>query len=396
MRGTLPRAGNALLTLAAVAGSLCIVGAVTALVFPVGLILFSTGSMSPAIPAGAVALVREVPAAEVRRGDIVTVDRAGQLPITHRVVRTEPLPGGVTELVLRGDANAQNDPAPYRVTRVRLVVASMPGGAQAIAFASSPVFLGIATVGAAGLVAWAFWPREQTAAGRPARGRRRGSHRSGAATAALVLVLAGASLAAALDAPAPGARAAEPAPTTTISGRYLTLTSAADPARLAALRPGAPVRWTVGVSAHPPTPATIRLGLTATGALAPTLAVSVIACDARWTGAVCPGTSQTLLSGVTVSALPLDAPGAIGGMPSAARRWLAVQVTLASGVAAEGSTQLTVWAWGAGDSASTTTRPSALPETGSRVPALPLLLACGAVAGGAALAGAARVRKRPS
>ncbi|AGW40434.1 hypothetical protein O159_01870 [Leifsonia xyli subsp. cynodontis DSM 46306] len=83
-------------------------------------------------------------------------------------------------------------------------------------------------------------------------------------------------------------------------------------------------------------------------------------------------------------------------MPSAARRWLAVQVTLASGVPADGSAQLAVWAWGAGDSASTTTRPSVLPETGSHVPALPLLLAGGAVAGGAALAGAARRRKRSS
>jgi len=71
------RAGDVLLTVASIAGALCILGAIAAAVLHLTLILFSTGSMSPTIPAGAVALVREIPASEARVGDVVTVDRPG-------------------------------------------------------------------------------------------------------------------------------------------------------------------------------------------------------------------------------------------------------------------------------------------------------------------------------
>ncbi|MCI0159282.1 hypothetical protein KNO15_21490 [Leifsonia shinshuensis] len=387
-----PRTADALLTLAAAAGALCIVGAILAVVFHVGLILFSTGSMSPTIPAGAVALVRAIPASEVRPGDVVTVDRPGELPITHRVVSAIPAGNGITELVLRGDANAADDPAPYRVTQVRIVVASVPGGAQAVAFASSPVFLGAATLGAAALVGWAFWPREDRAR-RAARGRHR-TPGSGAAAVAVILAGTGIAVCALVAGPAPGAHAATVV--TTTSSRYLTLTSVADPERFAALRPGAPVRWTVGISAHPPTPATIRLGLTATGALTPSLIVSVIACPAPWAGTTCPGAPETLLQATPAAALPGSAPRPIGSMPSTAQRWLAVDVVVAPGSTSRGSAELAVWAWGAGDSVSASTRPNELADTGAGVPELPLLLAGGAIAAGTTAAAFARSRRRPS
>ncbi len=41
--------------------------------------------MEPTIPTGSLAVVHEIPASEIAVGDIVTVDRPGQLPITHRV-----------------------------------------------------------------------------------------------------------------------------------------------------------------------------------------------------------------------------------------------------------------------------------------------------------------------
>ena len=47
--------------------------------------MFKTGSMSPTITAGSVALVREIPASEINVGDVVTVDREDALPVTHRV-----------------------------------------------------------------------------------------------------------------------------------------------------------------------------------------------------------------------------------------------------------------------------------------------------------------------
>ncbi|MFF2052960.1 signal peptidase I [Leifsonia sp. NPDC058194] len=401
------RAGDVLLTLASVAGALCIVGAVAAAVFHITLILFSTGSMSPTIPAGAVAIVREIPASEARVGDVVTVDRPGALPITHRVVSAQPLAGGRTELVLRGDANAENDPAPYDVTHVRLVLTSVPGGAQVIAFFSNPLFLGGATLAATVLVAWAFWPRdgdrtsrrEDREGGQRRRARRSGRRAGGPGGALLLLAVAGGAAVPAVAAPAP-ARADE----SVSSSRYLTLTSIADPAAFAELRPGVPVRWEVGVAAATPAPATVGLGLASTGPLTAALDVAVLSCPVRWVGGTCAGSAQTLVAATPLptlltgrgatTALPPAPAGvaAIGGMPSGEQRWLAVEVTLQPG-ASTGSADLEVWAWTSADDARAAAPPVALAATGSAPPLLAPLLAGGAVVAGAAIAGTAGARR---
>lgn len=396
------RAGDVLLTVASIAGALCILGAIAAAVFHITLILFSTGSMSPTVPAGAVALVREIPAQEARVGDVVTVDRPGALPITHRVVSAQPLSGGRVELVLRGDANAENDPAPYDVSHVRLVIASVPGGAQVIAFFSNPFFLGSATLAATVLVAWAFWPRGDdgpTRSERRRRSRAAGRGPGGVGRALLLLVVAGASSALVLASPAP-ARADE----SVSSSRYLTLTSIADPSAFAELRPGVAVPWEVGVAAAPPAPATVGLGLSSTGPLTAALDVSVRSCSVRWAGTACPGTLQTLLgttplpvllAGTGVSTGAPAAPAgviAVGAMPSSEQRWLAVDVTLESGTSS-GSADLEVWAWTSADDARAAAPPVALAPTGSAPPLLPPLLAGGAVAAGAAIAAAAGARR---
>lgn len=400
------RAGDVLLTVASIAGALCILGAIAAATLHVTLILFSTGSMSPGIPAGAVALVREIPATEARVGDVVTVDRPHALPITHRVVTARPLGDGRVQLVLRGDANAENDPAPYDVTRVRLVFASVPGGAQVISALSSPLFLGGATLAATALVAWAFWPREGRD-GRARRGgeprpngdgepRRDGEARPGAGAALLLLVTAGAASTLVL-APAAAARADE----TVSSSRYLTLTSLADPDAFAALAPGRPVRWEVGVAAATPTAATVGLGLSSTGPLTEALAVRIRSCTVRWSGDACPGTAATIVESASLPALldgsaavPGIAPGVppapagvtpIAGMPSSEERWLALDVTLRRGPST-GSADLQVWAWTSGDDARTSAPPAALAATGSSPALLAPLLAGGAVAAGAAIA----------
>src|SRR5689334_10827494 len=99
-------AGDVLLTLAAIAGAACILLVVAAVLFDVGIVLFRTGSMSPTIPVGSAALVREVPVRELHVGDVVTVDRPGRLPVTHRIVAIDDAgAGGARRLTLRGDAN---------------------------------------------------------------------------------------------------------------------------------------------------------------------------------------------------------------------------------------------------------------------------------------------------
>ncbi|WP_084516064.1 signal peptidase I [Microbacterium luticocti] len=159
-----PRIGGALgeilLWLAAAAGVVCIVLVVLAFTAHITLIMFRTGSMAPTIPAGSVAVVQRIPAADVAVGDIVTVDRPGQLPVTHRVrqVADGPTPAQRV-LTLRGDANADDDPAPYTVTSVRIVRFSVPGLAPVVVLMGNPYVLGGITVAAAALVVWAFWPR---------------------------------------------------------------------------------------------------------------------------------------------------------------------------------------------------------------------------------------------
>ena len=147
-----------LLWLAAVLGGIVLLSVVLGFVFGLSLVLFKSASMSPSIPAGSVALVRAIPAAEIRVGDVVTVDRPGARPITHRVTSIEPLSATEVSLTLRGDANASDDPEPYRVTSVRRVVASVEHLAYPIAWLSQPAVVGSLAVAAAALVTWAFWP----------------------------------------------------------------------------------------------------------------------------------------------------------------------------------------------------------------------------------------------
>jgi signal peptidase len=158
------RAGGAitdvLLWIAAAGGVICIVLVILAFTAQITLIMFRTGSMSPTIPAGSVAVVQRIDADRIAVGDVVTVDRAGELPVTHRVTSVE---AGATAdervITMRGDANATDDAFPYAVSSVRIVLFSVPGIATVIVGMGNPVVLGGLTLAATTLVVWAFWPR---------------------------------------------------------------------------------------------------------------------------------------------------------------------------------------------------------------------------------------------
>lgn len=154
---------DAVLWIAAIAGVACMVLVVVALTANITLIMFRTGSMAPTIPAGSVAVVQSVAASQLQVGDVVTVDREGDLPVTHRI--TSIAPGANADervITMKGDANAADDPYPYTVQTVRIVLFSIPGIASAIVAMGSPYVLGGFTVGATVLVVWAFWPRSTT------------------------------------------------------------------------------------------------------------------------------------------------------------------------------------------------------------------------------------------
>ncbi|HEY0188725.1 MAG TPA: hypothetical protein VGC67_14635 [Cellulomonas sp.] len=162
-------AGDAALWAGAACGVLCALLAGLGAVAGFGVVLFRTGSMSPTIPAGSAALVREIPADQIEVGDVVTVDRAGLLPVTHRVVEVAPSAAGgsdARDLTLRGDANTADDPEPYTVTSARRVVASVPGVAAAVAALGEPRVLIPVSLAVSTLITVMLWPRRR-AAGRP-------------------------------------------------------------------------------------------------------------------------------------------------------------------------------------------------------------------------------------
>lgn len=322
------------LTVLAIAGAACIALVIAAEVFGVSIILFSTGSMSPTIPAGSAALVRETPAGEVVVGDVVTVDRPGALPVTHRVVAVQGT-GPTRELTLRGDANPVDDPSPYTVEKVRLVIASVPAIAPAIAAAGSPAILGTVTVLVAGLVTWTFWPRaarrhgdEQQSSGngrtgepRPHRGAN-GSWiaRHGSGTALLALAITAVSLAGG----APMAHAAADGGEQVVQGEMLRLTSILDAAKAAQLQPDELVTWVVGVESSADEPGVVTIDLEF-GAAGPPLAIAATACEMRWVGTDCPAGARELGS----FALAHEAGRfRLDAMPSHAQRWLRLTVGL--------------------------------------------------------------------
>jgi signal peptidase len=70
-----------------------------------------SGSMEPTLPVGSLAVIREVPATGVERGDVVTFDTPGEKNslTTHRIVAVER-DGSRVAYRTRGDANTSDDP----------------------------------------------------------------------------------------------------------------------------------------------------------------------------------------------------------------------------------------------------------------------------------------------
>jgi signal peptidase len=397
-RRVLAAVGDGLLTVAAVLGSVCIVLVIAAAVFDVRIVLFSTGSMSPTIPAGSAALVRTIPAEDIGVGDVVTVEREGRLPITHRVVSVDPseTSSAARSIVMRGDANDVDDPAPYDVSEVGLTVFSVPEVAPVLASAGSPGALGSVTVAATALVVAVFWPRRRPGAATDGdapgtsaehaaeaevppmgeRRRRRLAERGGAVTAVGLL---GAALL--VGAPAP-AEARE----RVIRGEVITLVSIEQP-EMRTLTPGARAVWQVGVSADTAESGTITLALAAAGDDARGLSYRVDACPRRWVDSACDG-ARALIDEPVAAHHPERQVGTIRADEPA---WLRIEVTLTTDAGSlETPVELILRARGVGDAVGTGT---GLPTTGGSFP-WPLLGAALILttAGAGILAGARRTR----
>ena len=98
------------LLIALLAGTLALVG-LARLAPAMGhrVLIISSGSMTPAIPVGAVVVLDPVTATGVRTGDVVTLRLDNGAVFTHRVMRLVSL-GGVPYVETKGDANLAVDP----------------------------------------------------------------------------------------------------------------------------------------------------------------------------------------------------------------------------------------------------------------------------------------------
>ncbi|WP_412475347.1 signal peptidase I [Gordonia sp. LUNF6] len=142
----------------AVIGLICIVAAIASMAFNITPLVFRSGSMSPQIPTGSLALARTVPATDVHVGDVVSVENEAGTRISHRVVAVNPIGGGEVSLTLKGDANRAPDPSPYTVAEADRIVAHVPILGYAAAWLSSKTAIFLGGILAGALLMLAFGP----------------------------------------------------------------------------------------------------------------------------------------------------------------------------------------------------------------------------------------------
>ncbi|RNL62962.1 signal peptidase I [Nocardioides marmoriginsengisoli] len=129
-----------LLSVVAVLGALAVVAATLCLVLDLRVLAFQSGSMSPTIRTGALAVARSVPAADLRRGDVVSVRTGSGSRVTHRIVEIERT-GDRAVLRLKGDGNRVPDEASYPVDSADRVLFDVPVLGRAGSLVGSPAGL---------------------------------------------------------------------------------------------------------------------------------------------------------------------------------------------------------------------------------------------------------------
>lgn len=177
------------LTVGAIGGTLCIGLAAASMMFNLTPLIVQSGSMEPTVSTGSLLVTQRTPAAELRKGDVVTVPRPDKTLVTHRIVAISQ-EGDRAVLRLKGDDNDVVDPYAYRVKQAGVMVVAIPYLGRVAAWASSGLglfVLGIYVAFLAAAVA-ANWR------GRPPktpRGGKRKAIAGAGAGAAVVLLLGG-------------------------------------------------------------------------------------------------------------------------------------------------------------------------------------------------------------
>lgn len=339
--------GSALLNVLAVLGVVCIVLVILSFIFTISIMMFRTGSMSPTIPAGSIAFVREIPATEMEVGDVVTVDRGEDtLPVTHRVIVIDDpdASSGPVNFEMQGDANDVKDPEPYTADTVRKVMFSVPGVAPIIQSWRNPFLLGGITIAASLLVVWAFWPRrtdEEDSLEDPADDRR--SELEAVRTPArspkhalATPVIAAMFISGGLFGPGDFIAAeSQPATSDEVHGQYLRMETFGDEAQMRNLSPGTSANWTVDVWTDAPDEGTVKLEIGSgqvSEPIASALLVDVRTCPRTADSQDCPRGTRPLLADIPIADLGRAPNGnrLLMEMTSAEEQRVQVTVTLAS------------------------------------------------------------------
>ncbi|MFO6453831.1 MULTISPECIES: signal peptidase I [unclassified Aeromicrobium] len=147
---------EAILWIGAGLGTLCLAWTAAMLAFGLTPLVFTSGSMSPAIEAGDLAFATTVPADELAEGDIVSVIDDRGVRITHRVTQIDPQDDGGAVLQLKGDANASPDEQAYNVDEVERVGFSVPKAGYVVNAVNSPFGMFVIGLLVAGILVIAF------------------------------------------------------------------------------------------------------------------------------------------------------------------------------------------------------------------------------------------------
>jgi len=213
-----------LLTGGAVLGLACILATVAGYAFGITPLVFRSGSMSPAIHTGDLAVARTVDASALETGDIVSVVNADGNRVTHRL-REISGQGDARRLTLQGDANRAPDAETYTATRVERVLFDIPKAGYVVDAASGPGGLFVLGAYVTGMLVLAFRRPPPGGTDTPVRPRRGGARKAarGSRVAARTVALAAVGITLAVASPASAAFWTNDAPATDTTFSAYTL-----------------------------------------------------------------------------------------------------------------------------------------------------------------------------
>lgn len=165
------------LTVGAVLGLICILATVAGYTFGITPLVFRSGSMSPAIHTGDLAVARTVDADSLKTGDIVSVIDAEGNRVTHRL-QNSSAHGDARQLTLQGDANDSPDAEVYTVTRAERVLFNIPKAGYAVDAVAGPGGLFVLGAYMTGMLVLAFRRRPPGGTATPSTPRRGGARKA--------------------------------------------------------------------------------------------------------------------------------------------------------------------------------------------------------------------------